>query len=156
VVTLTPMTEDDFAAYMDYAITNYASEKVTTGSWPATGAEARAVSTFKELLPQGISTADQHLLTIIDGTTDTKVGFIWFGVTDLGNGPVAYIYDFVIFEEWRRRGFGGGALRALENRVRSMGLNIISLHVFGHNKVARALYDSIGYTASDVTMTKIL
>jgi ribosomal protein S18 acetylase RimI-like enzyme len=150
------MTEDDFVTYMGFAVSNYANEKVASDSWPAEEAHARAAAAFSELLPQGLATEDQHLLTIVDNPAGNKAGFVWFGVTDLGKGPVAFIYDFVIFEELRRRGFGSQALRALEDKVRAMNLNIIGLHVFGHNQAARALYDSVGYTVSDVTMTKML
>ena len=32
----------------------------------------------------------------------------------------------------------------------------ISLHVFGHNRVARALYEKLGYETTNVNMTEKL
>jgi ribosomal protein S18 acetylase RimI-like enzyme len=45
---------------------------------------------------------------------------------------------------------------ALEARVISMGLDVISLHVFGHNRAARSLYEKLGYETTNVYMSKKL
>jgi len=47
-------------------------------------------------------------------------------------------------------------MQALEERVRHLGLSTISLHVFGHNHAARALYEKLGYVTTNVMMSKTL
>jgi len=42
----------------------------------------------------------------------------------------------------------------LETLVRGMGMSAISLHVFGHNTAARALYGKLGFETTNVLMTK--
>ena len=64
--------------------------------------------------------------------------------------------DIVIDEPYRRRGYGQAAMLALEDSVRSLGLRGIALHVFGHNTAARALYERLGYTVTNINMAKRL
>ena len=44
----------------------------------------------------------------------------------------------------------------LEDKVRELGLDSISLHVFGHNHAAIALYQAAGYETTDLHMVKKL
>jgi len=81
---------------------------------------------------------------------------IWFVVTDKALHPSAFIYDFVIYEEFRRRGYGRQTLTALEEKAKELGLDTISLHVFGHNQAAIALYQQAGYETTSLYMAKKL
>jgi len=98
----------------------------------------------------------QHLFSIVDETTEEKVGMIWFAVPIGRPHPSAFVYDFSIVEEQRRKGYGEQALRAVEDKVRELGLDTISLHVFGHNHAARALYEKAGNAVTDLMMSKKL
>ena len=51
---------------------------------------------------------------------------------------------------------GTGAFEALEDKVRSLGLEGIALHVFGHNRGAHALYEKLGFQATNIHMFKDL
>jgi ribosomal protein S18 acetylase RimI-like enzyme len=70
--------------------------------------------------------------------------------------PSAVIYDFVVYEEFRRRGYGRQTLTALEEKAKELGLDTISLHVFGHNQSAIALYQQAGYETTSLYMAKKL
>lgn len=70
--------------------------------------------------------------------------------------PLAFIYDFLIHEEFHRRGFGKQALLALEAKVKELGIAKIALHVFAHNRAARALYEKTGIEITGIYMTKEL
>lgn len=37
-----------------------------------------------------------------------------------------------------------------------LGMKKIGLHVFGHNKVARGLYEKLGYETTNVVMAKTI
>jgi len=45
----------------------------------------------------------------------------------------------------RGRGFGRRLMELLEDRAAALGLRRIELNVFGHNEVARRLYEELGY-----------
>jgi ribosomal protein S18 acetylase RimI-like enzyme len=83
---------------------------------------------------------NHYLFSLEDDHAGVKVGIIWFAVRDKASHPSAFIYDFVIYEEFRRRGYGRQTLTGLEEKAKELGLDTISLHVFGHNQAAIALY----------------
>lgn len=154
MVHLVSLTESEFQAYWQRAIPGYAEEHVKAGNWNASEALQRAEKEFRQLLPDGLATKNQYLYSIVDGETGSKVGMVWFSVDDNRSEPSAFVNDFMIHEEFRRQGYGTQALRAVEETVKELGVSKISLHVFGHNHAARALYDRVGYETSDILMTK--
>lgn len=111
---------------------------------------------FQRLLPNGVASKDQYLYAIVDDA-GRKVGVLWLAVRyQSGIRPYAFVYDFLIDEEFRRRGYGRQAFEVLEEKVKEMGLDSISLHVFGHNQPAIALYQAAGYETTDLQMVKRL
>jgi ribosomal protein S18 acetylase RimI-like enzyme len=156
MVTLVPMTEDDFRTYLEYAIPDYAQETVRAGNVHPDVALQAAEKQFQTLLPGGLTTPGQHLCTIWTETGNAMVGYMWFGIREDPGRAFAALYDFVILEPYRRQGHGTQALLALEEQVRGLGLDAIWLHVFGHNHAARALYEKLGYRTKNLTMAKEL
>lgn len=132
----------------------YAADKVRAGNWPAEGALQRSAEEFKHYLPQGPATKDAFLYTILDPELGQKVGVIWFSLVSEPPPRAAFIYDFLIYEPYRRKGYGAQAMLAMEEKVREQGVDTISLHVFGHNLPARRLYEKVGYDITNVIMTK--
>ena len=110
---------------------------------------------FQHLLPDGLRSKDNYLFSIV-GDEGRSVGYLWFAVQGLENNRHDFVFDFVIFEQYRRRGYGRQAFLALENEVKALGLDDIRLHVFGHNKAARELYRQLGYVETNVNMRKDL
>lgn len=68
-----------------------------------------------------------------------KIGYIWFHVDETRSGKHAFIYDFVIFEAFRGKGFGTKTLEALDALAKEMQITKIELHVFAHNQTAIAI-----------------
>ncbi len=156
MVRLVPMDEEQYHRYLEGALPNYAQEMVQAGNWPSEDAANLAEKSFQALLPDGLASADQYLCLIVDEQAGEQVGFLWYGVREGPGGRFVALYDIVVFEEHRRRGYGAQALHALEVKVRELGLDKVMLHVFGHNQGARALYRRLGYAETDVTMAKTL
>jgi ribosomal protein S18 acetylase RimI-like enzyme len=156
VVDLVPMTEEQFHAYLGFAIANYAQESARAGTVVPDLAMNTSARQFQNLLPDGLDTPDQFLYAVHDAAQQRYVGYLWFGVMDDGGQVFAVLYDFVIFDPYRRRGYGTQALQALEQRIEAQGLDEIRLHVFGHNHAARTLYEKLGYVTTDITMAKRL
>jgi RimJ/RimL family protein N-acetyltransferase len=156
VVRLVPMAQAEFEEYLPFAVQDYAQEHVRAGNWSAEKALQMSQEAFDGLLPEGPATPNQFVFTIEDETLGDKVGMLWFAVEEREAGPRAFLYDLRIEEAYRRRGYGTQALRALETKVKELGLTRITLHVFGHNHPARAMYEKLGYDVVDVMMSKTL
>lgn len=153
---LKPMTETACEDYLAGAIKHYADEHVRSGRWSPEDAYVQAEKEFAELLPDGTHTAGQYLLTLVDETAGTEVGMLWYGLREEMGVREAWVWDFNVAPSYRRQGYGRQALAALEQHVRARGLERISLHVFGHNKAARALYERMGYFPTNIVMSKTL
>jgi len=55
------------------------------------------------------------------------------------------IYDIILDESSRENGHREKAMELLEIKVKKLGLKYIGLHLFGHNHVARSLYQKMWY-----------
>jgi RimJ/RimL family protein N-acetyltransferase len=154
MVELIPMTEEEFQAYYDMAVDDYAQEHVTSGNWQASEAHEKSAEEFKHYLPEGLASKNQYLFSIKDDQTGSTVGMIWFALRDQVTPPRAFIYDFRINKAFQRKGYGRQTLRALEDKARELGIDTIALHVFGHNEAAIALYQKAGYEITNLHMAK--
>jgi RimJ/RimL family protein N-acetyltransferase len=155
MIELKPMSEKDFNKYLEVALSDYAQEHVKGGRWTAEEAPAAAQAELKQILPDGLATENHHFYNIVAEEESQPVGILWFAVRNQG-GLKAFIYDVLVYESFRRRGYATQTFMVLEDKVRQLGLDTISLHVFGHNHAARALYQKLGYTETNVMMAKTL
>jgi ribosomal protein S18 acetylase RimI-like enzyme len=64
----------------------------------------------------------------------------------------AFIFDFVIDQALRGKGFGGQALAAMEEKLESMNVESVGPHVFGDNLIAQALYKKAGFEVTGIHM----
>ena len=154
MIRLVPMTESEFQVYLKDSIENYAQEHVKAGNWDSSTALEKSEREFLQLLPDGVASKKQHLFSIEEIHTGAKIGLIWFAEQQQASRPSAFIYDFLIYEEYRNKGYGKQTLAALEEKVKELEIETISLHVFGHNKAAIHLYEAVGYEITDMTMKK--
>ncbi len=152
---LRPMTETEFVPFIERLNCEYAADKVEAGSWPAGDALRLADESTRSLLPDGLATPDNALRTMIDDDGQ-PVGSLWYAVRRDGFEPEAFLYEFLIFEPFRRRGHGEAALRLYHAEVRALGIDRVGLHVFGHNPGAQALYQKLGYQITDIAMRMTL
>lgn len=65
-----------------------------------------------------------------------------------------WIYDIIINEDFRRRGYASRTLELVEDRAKELGAKSVELHVFGHNHGALSLYEKMGYNETSITMAK--
>lgn len=152
-IRLDPITDDEFAAWLPPAVRSLAREHVTSGQWAPAEALGFAKNHFARLLTNGPRSDQQYLYTIKDRAGGAPVGTLWIGMRLRAGILEAYVYDLLIDEDSRGRGYGRAAMLACAARARELGARSVGLHVFGHNEVARALYASLGFVETNVSMS---
>ncbi len=148
---LIEMDEKEFEQFKSYLIESYAKDMIDTGFWDKNEAVKRAIEETERLLPDGIKTKSHKLMSIYD--QDKKIGYLWFEIRQKND---AYIWDFLIFKEYRGKGYGKESLKLLERYCKNYNVSKISLNVFGNNEIAINLYKKSGYRVIAMTMAKDL
>ncbi|MBI5352898.1 MAG: GNAT family N-acetyltransferase [Chloroflexi bacterium] len=156
MIQLIPMEQKDFEVFLEQEIIDYAQDKVRNGNWTAEEAVERSRKEFQDSLPDGVQTKDQFIYSIIEESSGHKLGALWVEVKSDTVPPTAFIYDFVIEEQFRGKGFGRQALTALDEKLLSMNVESVGLHVFGDNLIAQELYKKTGYKVTNINMKKTL
>lgn len=151
MISLQPLQQQDFERFLEREVREYAADHVRNGNWPAEGALERSREEFEHYLPEGIHTPDQHLWSIVEDTR-TKIGVLWVQVKE----QKAFIFDFVIDEAFRGKGYGKQALAAMDETLRAMDVESVALHVFGDNVAAQELYRKMGFEITGLHMRKAL
>jgi ribosomal protein S18 acetylase RimI-like enzyme len=118
-----------------------------------TEAEANVERNKNALFHDGRPNNDQVICDVLDG--EEPVGTLWLAER-VEDGSSWFVYDIEIDEAFRGRGLGRAAMKAAEDFVIARGGTSLSLNVFGHNSIARHLYQSLGYQEMAITMRKFL
>jgi ribosomal protein S18 acetylase RimI-like enzyme len=151
MVKLVPMQNDAYEAFLELGVREYAEDHVRNGNWPAEGALERSRKEFEHYLPDGIHSRDQYLWSILD-EEDHKIGVLWVQVKE----HKAFVFDFRIEEAFRGKGFGKQSLMAMDEKLKSMNVESVALHVFGDNVTAQELYKKMGFRITGLHMKKDL
>jgi ribosomal protein S18 acetylase RimI-like enzyme len=154
MVELVPMTPEQYRAFIEVTVQGYADDHVRAGTWTAADALTNSRAELDRLLPNGPDTPAHFLRTIVAGAPPTRVGTLWWAIRQESSRVDLYVYWIGIDEEFRRRGYAAETFGALEREARRAGAARIVLHVFGDNLGARALYEKIGFRATNVLMAR--
>ena len=147
------MDAREFKAYRLRAIEDYTRESILSGKWSPDTAAGLTAKMIGDLLPDGLDTENHFLYSLMDREVDTVIGAIWFGI--IAGGGI-YLFDLIVYEQYRRRGYGTEAMRRLEIIAAGLGGQRILLNVFRRNRPAVALYDKLGYQTVNMLMEKEL
>lgn len=153
LIQLIPMIDSEYAIWSVESKDNYRNEIISNG-YTFAEAQKKADEDMQKLLPLGLQSPDQYIFSIKNN--DEWVGTLWFAVKGAADNRKAFIYDIILKDSTRGKGYGKKAMKLLESEVKKLGLRHIGLHVFGHNKIARNLYNSLGYEITNLNMEKIL
>ena len=154
-VSLRPLTDEEISEYIERQVEQYVEERVRSGERPDT-ARRIASGQSRALFPEGVPANGQLLFRVL-GDEGTAVGMLWIGPQQPADQPGAFwVWDVRIEEAHRGMGYGRAAMELAEAEARSRGASELGLNVFGHNQVARHLYESMGYTATSINMKKDL
>ncbi|GAB4481818.1 MAG: hypothetical protein OHK0031_03990 [Anaerolineales bacterium] len=150
-----PMTDQDFAAFLRKSIPEYAYDQMRAGNWAANEAMPRAQREFQQMLPNGPQTPGQHLLLILD-ESDAKVGMCWYFVDENRARKTAFLIDLFFLPEARPKNYAAEALALFEETARQQGVERVELQVFTHRVEEVAMYRQNGFSETSIFFAKDL
>lgn len=106
------------------------------------------------LNPEKKDTVQTHIVSVVDEITQEEVGGIWFTINP--EKEKAFIYQILIEETHRGKGYGKAAMHQLHEFCKTQNIKKIGLSVFGWNTLAFELYKKLGYKIVQVAMKKDL
>lgn len=146
-VGLRPLTDEEISKYIERQVEQYLEERVRSGERPDS-ARRIASEQSRALFQEGVLANGQLLFRVLDDG-GTAVGMLWIGPQQPADQPAAFRDWGVRIEDAHRcMGYGTAAMELAEAEALSRGASELGLNVFGHNQVARHLYESMGYTAT--------
>ncbi|MCE5008022.1 GNAT family N-acetyltransferase [Staphylococcus equorum] len=148
------MDDQTFKVFYKESIIEYAEEHVKSGDWEEEGSIIRARTEFENLLPDGLNTSNQYLLSVI--YNNLNIGYLWLHIFDVKEQKKCFIYDIKIKDTYRGQGFGTKTMECLEEYCKNKEVASIGLHVFGHNKRAVSLYNKMCFEITNYRMEKKL
>jgi RimJ/RimL family protein N-acetyltransferase len=156
MIRLEPMTDERFTTFFEESVVSYAEENVRAQRWAPEVALERSRAEYERMLPRGLRTPDEYLRSIFDAASGARVGDLWYSHRSEGGPKQVWIFWIGIDPEHRRRGYGAAAMQAIEGEAHKLGSTKVGLHVFAFNSGARALYEGLGYRATNLVMWKDL
>ncbi len=151
MIELRSMRDEEYSAYLDYFIADYAAEISANYALAPAAALAQAQGEIAADLPDGVNTRGQVLCCLFNEAA-ARVGYLWYKPDEKMRS--AFICDFYIFPAFQGQGLGKQAMTALENELKSKGIRQIKLRVAGDNQRARRLYEVSGFHVTGVNMSK--
>jgi ribosomal protein S18 acetylase RimI-like enzyme len=145
------MTESEFSAFLVASRRVYIDERIASGDDPEQA--ARVVSEASAEMFPGDKPNHDHLIFAIE-EDGRRVGSLWLGPPTDDRPGEWWVWDIMIEPECRGRGLGKAGMLLAEREVSTRGAIRLGLTVFGHNPVARHLYDALGYSAVSTRMSK--
>ena len=155
-VELVPLAPSLYDAFMENLLREYAQDHVRSGQWNAADADRQAREETTRIVPQGLATPGHFFFAIRLRPAGEDAGRVWFALRTEGGPLNAFVYDLLVFDQFRGQGIGEAAMRLLEPIARSHGAVRIALHVFGSNAGAIRLYERVGYETTNRIMAKRL
>lgn len=144
-VILRTMTDDEYEVFYRWSVEQQAEELMEEHQISRQSAIKEAETEIAQMLPRGLHTEQNHLLTIEECDSKRSVGFIWTVHEETSGRKQSFICDFAIWESERLKGYGAAALCLSEKLAAEAGCRESVLFVADRNAAARALYIKCGY-----------
>lgn len=151
-LTLSSLTDDEYAAFVTLQAKETAHEAVTAGEWTADEAPGLSRLDTADLRADTLRDSGHGFYRGVDATGE-RIGWLWVApapdhVARYGVGDVArarWLAQVFVEESRRGRGYGGALLVALHRQLADEAVTDVFLRVYDWNTPARRLYASCGY-----------
>lgn len=140
------MDDTTFEDYMATSAVSYARDRMRTDRISEPDALRFVAEQRSAILTQGMNTPDHYFYGLFDEDRNVVVGRVWLYLSQKKHA--AFLYDIVIFEDQRRKGYGQSAIAGLREMCKLYDVPQLWLNVFGHNESARSFYESLGFEVS--------
>jgi ribosomal protein S18 acetylase RimI-like enzyme len=150
------MRDDEYSAYLEYFIPDYAVEIASNYRISEDAAQAQAKREVEGDLPDGVNTSGHVLLCLVDQSdaSEKLIGYLWYKPDATMRS--AFIYDFQILAAYQGKGLGKQALNVLESELKAKGFEQIKLRVAEDNNRARHVYEATGFRVTGINMSKTI
>lgn len=152
VVEIIPMTSARLTQWLPTMWDDYRASLLRAGETPASADEN--IARNRDTIFDGELPRDNHYFFQIVHSGE-EVGVVWVGQRT-PEPQSYYVYDIVVHENFRAKGYGRAAMECAEEWVRHRGGTRLALNVFGYNTPARRLYESLGFVELAISMFKDL
>ena len=150
MIALRALREDEFDAWDAAHRAEYEHGLVEFAGMARDDARVKVDRDNRSILAAGLATPDVWIWAVEED--GRRVGTVFLGQ----RGGDLWLYDITIDAGERGKGYGRSAMLALEEEVKALGHESVTLNVWGGNAVARGLYRSLGYVEESVHMRKRL
>ena len=147
------MPDEALSGWLDTSNAHYEAERLANGDSPELAAQ-KARQSREQYFP-GDRPIEPHVVFQVL-FHDQPVGVLWLGPLDAERSNEWWVFDIEIDESQRGKGFGRAAMQLAEVVAAQHGATKLGLNVFGSNTVAQALYASLDYATTAITMWKPL
>ena len=139
------MTPDEFRHFYQWSTAQQAAELIEEHHISYEAALQAATKEVDEMLPDGLHTKHNYLMTITEAPRGESAGFLWTIHEYTAGKKQSFLCDFAIWESKRRRGYGAAALQLMEKQAIDAGCQESVLFVSDDNAATKALYEKCGY-----------
>lgn len=151
MIELRAKDPEALATWLPSMQAEYVAQRVEAGE-DRGDAETQGAAQMAQLFPDGAPAEGQYVMDVLED--GEKVGSLWMGRPFSSNRGTWFVFFVEIDQAHRGRGLGRAAMHAAEEWTVANGGTRVALNVFGHNTVARSLYDSLGYRVMATGMYK--
>ena len=144
-VRIRPMTTEEFETFRQWSVAQQARELMEERRICHEDAIREATAEFTQMLPQGLDTDRNFLMTVTETDRNKSVGFVWTLQEKTHGQQQSFLCDFAIWEPVRRKGYATAALHLVEAQAMDAGCQESVLFVSDRNEAAKALYRKCGY-----------
>jgi ribosomal protein S18 acetylase RimI-like enzyme len=147
------MNEAEFDAFYEASLAWLFEIRAAETGLSLEEVQPRVEDELKERLPDGLKTPGNYFLNLKleDGI---NAGYLWFAVREHFAKRRIFILEIKVLDEYRGNGYSKFMLNWLEEETKRLGFSEIGLHVLGNNRVARNLYEQMGYEPTSLYLAK--
>jgi GNAT superfamily N-acetyltransferase len=141
-VDLRPMLSEASDRFLALRVRHKAEGRVASGNWQPQGVVNRARRKLEQYLWDGMDTPGHFFFDVVDSRYEKPAGTLWYLIR---GDQTIWVNRVSVDAKHRRTGSGEWMMKWVERIAKREQVNAISLHVYGHNTGARALYEKIRY-----------